>query len=99
MTAKREIQENFCFCISFSCLCNPIPTSPLKISLTIGIYFPMQRERAQKLTQEIGYSSFVHGWTTETQNGLNQKVSREVPYQPGTPRPAASLQSAIQSSS
>lgn len=99
MTAKKEIQENFCFCISFSCLCNPIPTSPLKILLAIWIYFPMERKRAQKLTQEIGYSSFVHRWTTETQNRLKQKVSREVPYQPGTPRPTASLQSTMQSSS
>ena len=94
MRAKKEIQDNFCFCISFSCLCNPIPTSPLKISLTIRIYFPMENRTAQELTQEIGYSSFAHRWTTETQNGLKQKVPREVPHQPGIPGPAASLQSA-----
>lgn len=91
MRAKKEIHENFCFSISFSCLCHPIPTSPLQILLTIRIYFPIEIRRAQKSTQEIDCSSFVHRWTTETQNGLKQKVPREVPYQPGMPRSAASL--------
>lgn len=59
MRAKKEIHENFCFSISFSCLCHPIPTSPLQILLTIRIFFPIEIRRAQKSTQEIDCSSFV----------------------------------------